>query len=181
MNITIPNQMYSENKMLKIWNSYWSKNNKEYLKKPRRERPTVKTPLSTENPMYFMAFDGEIPVGYCGIEDNGSFFASAGVYVVPEYQGKKISSNLMKKRLDKVDSANKPIIAFINNKNLPEGTWYNAWKRKGWKKADLENLPENLPANIVKKEIEAYGQDYVLIYSKDNISKAWFNILKRHR
>ena len=173
MAIFIPNTLYSESDLFKVWNGYWSKTNKtgfpyEYVLRKNNER--ILTPLSTINPLFWIAFDNEKPVGYCGLEDNGSFFATAGVVVIPEYQGKKISSELMKKRLAKVGS--KPILAGINNKNLPAETWKNSWKRRGYRDIDLNNLPKGIPYNVAKEQVDAKGQENVLVYSKDNILKA---------
>ena len=55
MAIVISDTLYSEENMLRIWNDYWSENNKKYIKKARRDRPTTsKTELGTKNPLYYL-------------------------------------------------------------------------------------------------------------------------------
>jgi hypothetical protein len=174
MAVTISNQLYSEEDMLEIWNGYWTNNNKSYLKSPRRERASMKTPLSTVRPMYFIAYDGEVPVAYSGIEDNGTFNASAGIYIIPEYQKERLAEPLLDKKLEKTGS--KPYITFINNL---EPYWVRFLNRKGLIKADINNLPNGVPKDIVQTEIDAYGEDNVLVYH-NVVTKAWHLILKRY-
>lgn len=173
MAVTISNQLYSEEDMLRIWNGYWTNNNKAYLKLPRRQRATIKTTLSTVNPMYFISYDGEVPVAYSGIEDNGLFYASAGTYVIPEYENQGVAGELVNKKMKKFGS--KPAITFINNL---EPYWKGFFLRRGWQVVDMNDLPKTIPRDIVQKEIEAYGEDNVLIYN-NVVTKAWHSILKR--
>jgi len=174
MAVTISNQLYSEEDMLEIWNGYWTNNNKSYLKLPRAKRATIKTTLSTVRPMYFIAYDGEVPVAYSGIEDNDSFYASAGSYVIPEYQMQGVAGQLVDKKMKKFGS--KPAITFINNL---EPYWKGFFLRRGWQVVDMKNLPNGIPKDIVQTEIDAYGKDNVLIYH-NVITKAWHLILKRY-
>tara|TARA_R100000278_G_scaffold18591_1_gene18333 strand:- start:342 stop:875 length:534 start_codon:yes stop_codon:yes gene_type:complete len=177
MAVTISNQLYSEEDMLRIWNGYWTNNNKAYLKVTRRERLSsgyFKTALSTVRPMYFIAYDGEVPVAYSGIEDNGTFNASAGMYIIPEYQKQGLAERLLDKKLEKTGS--KPYITFINNL---EPYWVRFLNRKGLIKADINNIPEGIPKDIVQTEIDGYGEDNVLIYH-NVVTKAWHLILKRY-
>tara|TARA_R100000544_G_C2217363_1_gene55367 strand:+ start:317 stop:856 length:540 start_codon:yes stop_codon:yes gene_type:complete len=168
--VKITDKLYPEEEMLKIWNDYWKNNDKSQIRIARRDKTHFYTKLSTINPKFFMAFYGEIPIGYCGIENNGSFFASAGVYVVPKYRREGgitsgVSSKLMEKRLNVVKGTGKALTVFFNNANLPKGAWFAAFKRKGYKKVDLENLPIGVPKKTMEEEVEAYGKDKVLIYS----------------
>ncbi|MAR66431.1 MAG: hypothetical protein CL833_04160 [Crocinitomicaceae bacterium] len=172
--VRLSNTLYPEEQMLRLWNGYWKNNNKEYVKVPRRERPTIKTSLSTVNPLFYVAFEGEIPVAYSGLEDNGSFYASAGTFVVPEYQQLGIAGKLIDKKMDKFGS--KPAITFINNL---EPYWKNFFLRRGWEVVDLNNIPEGIPEKIVQEEINAAGAENVLVYKRGSITKAWFNVLKR--
>jgi len=171
--ITIPDTLYSEENMLRTWNDYWSENNKEYIKTPRRTRPTIKTSLSSVSPIYYVAFDNDnVPVGYSGIEANGPFYASAGTYVIPEYQEQGIAGRLVDKKMNKFGS--KPAITFINNL---EPYWKSFFLRRGWEVVDMDNLPDAIPRDVAQKEIDAYGEDNVLIYN-GAVTKSWFNLLK---
>lgn len=174
MAVSLSNRLYPEEDMLMIWNDYWGNNNEKYTKVPRRERPSIKTKLSTINPKYHIAFDGEIPIAYSGIEDNGTFVASAGVYIIPEYQKRGLSEKLLDMKLEEAGS--KPYITFINNLN---SYWINFLNRKGLHKADLENLPDGIPKEVAQKEIDAYGENNVLIYSS-RVTKSWSNILVKN-
>ena len=134
--------------MLRIWNDYWSENNKKYIKKARRDRPTTsKTELGTKIPLYYLIFDEGVPIAYSGIENNGTFYASAGMFVIPEYHRQGLSEKLLDKKLQK--SGSKPYITFVNNLS-PH--WMRFLNRKGLIKADIDNLPDGMPENIVQKK-----------------------------
>ena len=177
MAIVISDTLYSEENMLRIWNDYWSENNKKYIKKARRDRPTTsKTELGIKNPLYYLIFDEGVPIAYSGIENNGTFYASAGMFVTPEYHRQGLSEKLLDKKLQK--SGSKPYITFVNNLS-PQ--WMGFLNRKGLIKADIDNLPDGMPENIVQKEIDAHGEDNVLIYNNSEVVKSWQEILKKKK
>ena len=177
MAIVISDTLYSEENMLRIWNDYWSENNKKYIKKARRDRPTTsKTELGTKNPLYYLIFDEGVPIAYSGIENNGTFYASAGMFVIPEYHRQGLSEKLLDKKLQK--SGSKPYITFVNNLSR---YWMRFLNRKGLIKADIDNLPDGMPENIVQKEIDAHGEDNVLIYNNSEVVKSWQEILKKKK
>ena len=173
MAIIYPDDVFTESRMLDMWNEEWEDTYPKRL--PRKDRTTLPTDLSVDNAMYYIALDEDKIVGYCGWVDKGTYYVTAGIYIIPEYQGKNIATKLMEKRRKKTSS--KPVIASLNNENLPKGSWREAWARRGWIfNPTPEQIPKGIPLEIVEKEKEGWGAELVAVYSPDAMNKAWIII-----
>ena len=159
--------------MLKLWNE----SNPNDKKLPRKERPTLKTDLTTHNPVFFLAFQDDKPIAYAGYEDNGSFYATAGIYVTPEKRVGGVSYLLNQKRLKVLRQ--KPSIASVNISVFSKGKWIDHWEEQGWKfNLKDEEIPMEIPMGVYKKEINAYGRKNVGVLD-DRLAK-WMQVLRKH-
>nr|MDB4346089.1 GNAT family N-acetyltransferase [bacterium] len=170
--VEVPDKIYSEKEMLNLWNS----NNPDDQKLPRKQRPTLKTTLTTTNPEYFIALSKNKPVGYAGFEDNGSFYATAGIYTTPTERGSGVSYLLNQRRLRILRQ--KPSIASVNISTFSKSKWIKHWEDQGWK-FNLEDVevPSEIPMGVYQKEIKAYGRQNVGVL--DNRLAKWQQQLRR--
>ena len=182
--ITYPNTLYSEDELLQLLREFHGDGVK--WGKPsgfRRRSVWGGNKYSSTNPRYYIAFEGEVPVGYGGFEDNGKFIVSAGVAVHSKYRKQGISEKLVKKRNDKYDAVNKPVLVGMDNKIMPSETWKASWARTGWLDSpeDSELNEETLEA-IPKEVLDYHRQKYVDVWmlypvGPKPMAKAW-RILK---
>lgn len=180
--ITYPSKIYTETEMLELWNSQWGESREENWQKiyaqnkqPRKTRPTL-SPYSVDNVKYLIALDGDMIVGYSGWSEKKSYVVLAGSTVATPYRKKRISSNLIDKRMQLIKD--KPILVSINNKTIPNDGWIAAFQRRGWiKNPTDEEIPEGLPMEVVENERKRIGGDKILVWNPNSMNKAW-NILK---
>lgn len=183
--VTIGSSLYSEDQMLDLLKEFHG-DGKDWPK-PNGFRPRSVwggNKYSSTNPLYFMAFDGDKPVGYGGFEDNGKFLVSAGVSVHQDYRGKGIANKLIKMRNDKYASMNKPALVAMNTKVMAAGDWKSKWERTGWVDSpeDSEISEEDkraIPSEVFDYHRKRYGNNWMLypVGSKP-MAKAWSILYK---
>ena len=182
--ITYPKTLISEDELLRLLKEYhgdgvkWGKPNGF-----NKRSVWGGNKYSITNPRFYLAYDGETPVGYGGFEDNGNFIVSAGVSVHKDYREKGISEKLGVKRNDKYDAVNKPALVGMNNKVMPVETWKGSWARTGCLDSpeDSELNEETLkaiPKEVLDYHKQTYG-DVWMVYPVGSkpMAKAW-RILK---
>ena len=170
--VEVSDKIYSETEMLDLWNV----NNPEDKKLPRRQRTHLKTKLTTEKPEYFLAMIDDKPVGYAGFEDNGSFYATSGVFVIPKMRGSGVSYILNQKRLNILRQ--KPSIASVNISTFAKSKWIKHWEGQGWRFGLQDGeVPDEIPMGVYQKEINAYGRKNVGIL--DSRLTKWQQQLRR--
>ena len=162
MAITYPNRVYREREVMDIWNEHNEDIDEFLMRKDRAHLPAE----SKEEGVYFVAFDGEQPVGYTGWTDKGDHYKTAGVKILPKNRDKRIAARLMVKRMEKLD---KPSVAVFNN---IESGWANHWKNRGW--VTFDEASGEIDQSILDKYKKF--KRTTLIYLPDDMTKAW-NIL----
>ena len=172
MPIVIPDEIYSEEELMELWNERKVEDAKEFI--PRTDREHLATLSRQPGQWYFIAFDEDTPVGYTGWTDNLAYIKTAGVYVAPSYRkggsaplAGGIANRLNLKRLTKL---NKLSISILNN---TEEGWVNSMKRIGWEEADEK--PREIPDDDWKEYQEA---DLILMYRPSKVETS-HNIFAR--
>ena len=174
--IKYPDRVYSEEEVNRMWNKNWGDTDEPYIN--RADRGYVNR--YSHDPLYLIALsdeekgDVDVIVGYAGWKDNDSFLVTAGVRVLERYRDRRISVELNRKRLEKI--GNKPILAGLNNRNLPAGVWRQHWERSGWIGNPTDEQLASIPQDVMDYHKKKYG-DAFLLYLPSAMAKAW-NVVK---
>tara|TARA_R110002020_G_scaffold106867_9_gene248490 strand:+ start:2681 stop:3250 length:570 start_codon:yes stop_codon:yes gene_type:complete len=176
MKIEYPSQVFTEEEVKNMWNESWGDSYPYVL---RGERGYANK-YSTNNPLFFIALDGDTIVGASGWVDNDTFYTASGTRVARPYRKggemktQEIASTLLTKRLNKI--GNKPIVTGLSNKNLPTGVWSKHFEKTGWVANPNDTQVSNLPKEVVDYHRKKYGDNF-LVYQPTAMAKAW-NIVK---
>ena len=124
----------------------------------RKDRGFIYT---SYNPVFLVAYDEGIPIGYAGLKVNGSYITSAGIHTHKDYRKKGIATQLIKKRNDIFNLMNRPALLEINTTTMPTKLWKNKFERTGWidelKYLDLnENTKNAIPRHIYEYHRQKY-------------------------
>lgn len=164
MNITYPDDIFSERELMEMWNTHHKEKNEFIMRRDRGHLPDVQRGEGT----YFVAFDGKKPIGYIGWKDNNNHYIGSGVRVLPEYRNEGIAAKLIEKRTEKLD---KPTVVIYTEL---DPRWINHWRRRGW-------IPLDEASDILSPEtINTYKEyeDRLLVHKSDAMSKAWNIVCK---
>ena len=179
MAITYPNRVYREEEVKDMWNKQSKIDLKEgktstlYLRRKDREHLISHT---REPPLYLIALDGDIIVGYAGWIDKGDYNVGGGIRVREGYRGKKVSSILTDKRQEKMND--KPAIEMVNTKTMDRQVFISKWKRRGWIiNPEPHEVPSEIPEQVVEDYRKKAGANFA-IFNPSVMSKAWNMLCK---
>lgn len=162
MAIYIHNHLMLETDLLDLLKKCYGHSNDWSLTGGFRSRKDRGLNYTSQNPVFLVAYDEGIPIGFAGFKVNGSFIVSAGIRVHQDYQKKGIAAGLIKKRNDIYNLMSRPALLLINTTTMPTKLWKNKFERTGWiddpKYSDLnENTKNAIPSEVY----ECHKQKYV--------------------
>jgi len=174
--IDYPNCIFSEEKVMEMWNKAYAKDPKNY--KPEFVMRAERSSLSKNSRfpgIYYCAFDDEVIVAYSGWRDDGPYFVMSGARTAEHRQADGISNVLRAKKMEVVNSKRKPTIVILNNKKFQE-----SWQAS-WMKIDFFRLSETSTKDKLREwtgDDEAYlryrdTEENTFVYFPSGMGKAW--------
>lgn len=86
-----------------IWNEYFisiiTQEQIDYMVDKFQSYPALKKAIKEEHYTYFLAYEGEVMIGFCGVKPDGERLFLSKLYLKKAYRGKGYATILLKKAI----------------------------------------------------------------------------------